>query len=470
MTKKVIIIDDSITSLNLIKTAFAKANWEVWGIQESNKALELIYDIAPDIIITDAIMPKIGGFSLVRLIKQNEDISLIPTIVYSVLDKKNAKFYIKDNQSEYFLKKEDNIDELLDLAYKIVKEHPLSEDYKLNILKASLRFHPVAEKVEQAVVVELEEPVVEKKEFNKIDFENKVKQNYDFSLSDEKIIQKITSILYQELEYNLCVINLNSTKTVYFDIKDFILSPIFRNAILKKYDSKNPVLFKKYAPNLKTIVNEDEFFSNISFSFEYKEKEIAHISFFSKEKSKWTNEQEKVEFIKNILNSFFVAREINKKRNSAQKDSIKEKYLPQMFEKINLNNDDNLYFAILEINNYSYLIKNLNEEETDILNLKISKNIVDYLDKNEQVYKTEADEYNIIIYAKNEKQAYQKLNFIKNIINSTSTNSISPIAIIGASCCKCEGSINFFQAQKNARKALDLVTKEETTVIKNAEE
>jgi len=48
--KKVIIIDDSATSLNLLKTTFAKNSWEVYGAQNAKIAYEMIYDVAPDII------------------------------------------------------------------------------------------------------------------------------------------------------------------------------------------------------------------------------------------------------------------------------------------------------------------------------------------------------------------------------------------------------------------------------------
>ncbi len=465
MTKKVIIIDDSVTSLNILKTAFAKAGWEVWGIQESIGAIELIYDIAPDIIIADAIMPKMGGFSLLREIRKNDDLSLIPVIIYSVLDKKNAKFYIKEQCAEYFLKKDDNIDELLDLAYKAVCNTPLSDDYKLNILKASLAFHPVET---EPVETEIEHEVI-KKEFIESEFEEKIKQNYDFSLSDEIIIKNINQILFEALDYNLCLVYLESNKTVYFDIKDFILSPIFQNSILNKYDCKNSVLYKKYAPNLKTIVNEDEFFSNINFNFEYNKKNIASISFYSKEKSKWNNSNEVVEAIKTILNNFFKARFLNKKSDSNKKDSIKERYYTDNIEKINPLNKNNLYFAIIEITNYQELSRVLSEEELDMLNLKISQAIINYLDKDEQVYKNEVDEYNVIIYAQSEKQAYQKLNFIKNLINGINSNSLNPETAIGAVVCNCEGNINFYEAQKTARLALESTTKEETMVIKNAE-
>ena len=117
MMKKVIIIDDSATSLNLLKTTFAKNSWEVYGAQNAKIAYEMIYDVAPDIIITDAIMPVMGGFQLLKTIRDDDAISKIPVIVYSILNESNAKFYIHEELSEYFLRKDDNVDELLKMAF-----------------------------------------------------------------------------------------------------------------------------------------------------------------------------------------------------------------------------------------------------------------------------------------------------------------------------------------------------------------
>ena len=99
MTKKLIIIDDSATQLNFLKTFFANNGWEVCGVQSAKIGYEMIFDYAPDLIITDAVMPLMGGFQLLKLIRENEKISKIPIIVYSILAEENAKFYINEQYS-----------------------------------------------------------------------------------------------------------------------------------------------------------------------------------------------------------------------------------------------------------------------------------------------------------------------------------------------------------------------------------
>ena len=105
MAKKVIIIDDSPTQLNYLKALFQNDSWEVFCVQNAKIAFEMFFVAAPDLIITDAIMPYLGGFQIVKSIRENDLISSIPTIVYSVLDENNAKYYLKENRNEYFLNK-----------------------------------------------------------------------------------------------------------------------------------------------------------------------------------------------------------------------------------------------------------------------------------------------------------------------------------------------------------------------------
>ena len=227
MTKKVIIIDDSLISLNIIKTVFASENWEVYGAQNAKNALEMVFDVAPDVIITDAIMPVMGGFQLLKTLRNNPITSKIPVIVYSVLDDRNAKFYVKEERAEYYIQKTDNTDELIKIANIAVRNHPMSQEYKLNILKANVQFNNFIEDYAKP------KEIVKYPALDFDELEKKFKKNYDFTRADDKILSDIFSILYSILEYDLALVCIDSFeknhKMIYFDIRDIILSPIFQN-------------------------------------------------------------------------------------------------------------------------------------------------------------------------------------------------------------------------------------------------
>ena len=240
MAKKLIIIDDSATQLNILKALFTNEGWEVCGVQNAKIGYEMIFDYAPDLIISDAIMPMMGGFQLLKLIRKNEKISKIPIIVYSVLNESNAKFYINEEYSEYFLKKDDNQEKLLEMAKSIVEKFPLSEEYKEEILKIGSENFKSVKTLNEELKEELEnisnEPENEdnalETQINLETIKATLKSNNDFSLGDEKNFAQILNELYEALKYNLAILNVfsfeNEQNKVFFDIKDIILSPILK--------------------------------------------------------------------------------------------------------------------------------------------------------------------------------------------------------------------------------------------------
>lgn len=481
MAKKVIIIDDSITQLNILKSAFGAKGFEVYGAQSVKDGWEMIFDAAPDLVVADAIMPKIGGFQLVKAIRENEVLSKIPIIIYSVLSENNAKFYTGNNERDYFFKKTDDVNKLLELADKVLELHPLDDREKIEILKSGIDkcfteqkdIKPITENIfeeenKQDTIVEIENIETDTKKLNE-----HLKNIYNFSNSDEKIMNDFFSILYPDLKYDLFMVDLYSfekdKKLLYFDIRDIILSPVFQKKMMEEYKADDVVLFKNYTPNLKMIVSEEEFCSKIAFSFEYRDKEIAKIAFYSKEKSKWDKIEDLEEF-KNVFYNFFKARYINKNLTAVKSELKKDNYSVQKFELpfLNKSNKNSTYIAIVEILNFDTLEDELSEEELDVINLKISQKIINCLDINEQIYKNAKDEYVIMILASDDKQAYHKLNYIANSINSITHSQYSVDCSIGASNCIIEGVFDVVQAQKTAKDALDYVTKQEKVVIKNA--
>jgi len=241
----------------------------------------------------------------------------------------------------------------------------------------------------------------------------------------------------------------------------------------EKYQAQDIILFKQYAPNLKMIISEEEFCSEIKFSFEYRDKKIGEIAFYSKEKSKW-DEIENLENLKDVLYGFFKARYINKNLNSSKNETKKDKYSLNLFDFPFQNKHDTksekeaTYLGIIEILNFETLEEELTSEELDMLNLKISDKIIKCLDINEQIYKNAKDEYIIMIFANDNKQANHKLNYIANAINSIQYEEYKLEIVIGASNCIIDNTFDVTEAKKTARLALDTATKQEKVVIKNA--
>lgn len=448
MTKKVVIIDDSSLQLNILKTKFSNDFWQVHVVKNSIEAYAKIYEIAPDLIITDAIMPHISGFGLIKSIRNDKKISKIPIILFSVLPENNARLYLNKERPEFFFSKEKTVEELIIYSNEICKKFHLNEQYKQEILETK------KEKIEENI---------KNIELNTIDslenIKNKI-EHINLLNDDAKIFTDFFNILYSYINYNLAVASIDDetrANTILFDIRNIILSPILQNSLLKEYDGKNPILNKQYAPNLKIVHIKDDFATKFEFDFNYLDKKIGKIALYSLKDNIISKEDENT--LENILFEFlksrFVKKNIQKKKN--------EKYAAHnslnLEDNIKKTNNENAYCAIIKLANYQDISNYLNTEDMDILNIKITQTITQYLESEEKILKNSEDEYSLIIFEKEIEHAQKRLKSLNDAISSILIDGLNLKSFVGVSNCNFNGKFDIKEAQKTARQTLEIIQK-----------
>lgn len=80
--KQVLIIDDDSQAANLLKMIFESAQATVTTATSGAEGLRLLWQIRPDLIILDVMMPDLNGWDICRRIRELSD---VPIIVVSVL-------------------------------------------------------------------------------------------------------------------------------------------------------------------------------------------------------------------------------------------------------------------------------------------------------------------------------------------------------------------------------------------------
>ncbi|MDP3791705.1 MAG: response regulator [Candidatus Omnitrophota bacterium] len=88
--KKVLIVDDEIDFVAVLRTRLEANNFEVAVAYDGEEGLEKVKEVAPDIIILDIMMPKINGFDVCRKLKLDHNYKDIPVIMLT------AKFQASD--------------------------------------------------------------------------------------------------------------------------------------------------------------------------------------------------------------------------------------------------------------------------------------------------------------------------------------------------------------------------------------
>lgn len=67
---RVLIVDDSATDRKLLRYYLTRAGWETVEAENGREAIDRIRENTPDLIISDALMPEVDGFQLLREVKK----------------------------------------------------------------------------------------------------------------------------------------------------------------------------------------------------------------------------------------------------------------------------------------------------------------------------------------------------------------------------------------------------------------
>ncbi len=109
--KTILIIDDDPTVSELMKRQLLKEGYKVVIAPNGKEGISLARDLKPDVITLDILMPEMDGWSVLRTLKADPEVSNIPVIMASILDEKNkgfslgaADFLSKPIQKEYLMK------------------------------------------------------------------------------------------------------------------------------------------------------------------------------------------------------------------------------------------------------------------------------------------------------------------------------------------------------------------------------
>ena len=88
---KVVVADDDRMFRKAAETTLSRKGYSVTTASDGEEALQLIRSEQPHIIVLDLIMPKIQGFDVLQLLKQDSFTADIPVIVLSSLTQEQDK-------------------------------------------------------------------------------------------------------------------------------------------------------------------------------------------------------------------------------------------------------------------------------------------------------------------------------------------------------------------------------------------
>lgn len=92
--RKILIIDDDLTALDIVDFLFEDKGYEVVRRTDGPSALQYIEGDTPDVILVDLMMPKMSGQETVRNIRQRG--FTMPIVAFTALDDPEAHEEARD--------------------------------------------------------------------------------------------------------------------------------------------------------------------------------------------------------------------------------------------------------------------------------------------------------------------------------------------------------------------------------------
>ncbi len=304
MAKKVLIIDDSVTQLSSLKIFFKREGFEVDTAKNGVEGFIKVYKNTPDVIISDVLMPHLGGFQLCRLLKSNKETQNIPFIMLTVLDKNLDKFWASQSGADIFLRKDYEMSEIVNSAKQIIEKMPVCDSVKEELAEYEIE--------EEEILAQINKILDE--ELMKTTITNKFREITSYTKDDKIIAESIFKILSAITDYDIACIYFNSPdssipKRIIFHEQKVLINEEITKEIWRQMlpDSINDYTEEKInfakEKNLESISSIDDFLSKKEFDFYYENTLIGKLSLYSRENLRW-NKMRFMQTVKSELDLF----------------------------------------------------------------------------------------------------------------------------------------------------------------------
>ncbi len=81
--KKILLIDDEVDLLNLVRMRLESAGYEVIYLNSGKDAFGFVKEKKPDLILLDIMLPDKNGYDICLEIKQDPQTSSIPVVIFT---------------------------------------------------------------------------------------------------------------------------------------------------------------------------------------------------------------------------------------------------------------------------------------------------------------------------------------------------------------------------------------------------
>ena len=119
--KKILLVEDDAALSGVYKSRLQMEGFDTYEVNNGEKALAAAIDFKPDLILLDAMMPKISGFDVLDILKNTPETANIIVVMLTALsqpkDKERAQSMGVD---DYLVKSQVVIGDVVDRVKKLL--------------------------------------------------------------------------------------------------------------------------------------------------------------------------------------------------------------------------------------------------------------------------------------------------------------------------------------------------------------
>ncbi len=120
----ILVVDDEPDILSLNRMILEREGWQVITSGDGVDAIQKAIDRRPDLIVLDVMMPRMNGYQVCRLLKNDQQTSGIPIIICTVRSLESEKLYAYTSGADHYLTKPFDPSELVRLVQGIFAARP----------------------------------------------------------------------------------------------------------------------------------------------------------------------------------------------------------------------------------------------------------------------------------------------------------------------------------------------------------
>lgn len=118
---RILAVDDDEDILKVLSKRLETAGYGVIKARDGKEALEAAFKEKPDLIITDATMPKMDGFELTRQIRSRLETAVIPVIMLTARQDKDSELKGIDAGADDYITKPFDVDKLISRVKMVLR-------------------------------------------------------------------------------------------------------------------------------------------------------------------------------------------------------------------------------------------------------------------------------------------------------------------------------------------------------------